>query len=178
MRRAQAVRENGIRRLALLTTIALLAMALPASAKMPPFEMEVEPRGNTAHVEVTISRDESLVDSFDSPELNGLLAVFPSDEVDEEGRPLYVLEGRTDVPLSRVEPGTYQGSVPLEPGHWAVVSFPDVTSVIRRGVEGWYPRTVLVEVTDERSALWALAAVAAAIATAWGFRAVAGRRPV
>jgi len=168
-----------MRRLLLLTTVLLLAAALPASAKMPPFEMEVEPRGDTVHVEVTIGRDDPLLaDSFDSPELSELIAVFPADQVDEEGRPLYVLDEGTDVTLSRVRAGTYQGSVALEPGHWAVVPFPGVSGVVQGNAEGWYPHTVVVELTDERSALWALVAVGAAIAIAWGFRAVAGVRPV
>lgn len=167
-----------MRRLGLLATALLLGTALPASAKMPPFEMEVEPRGGTLHVEVTTSGDEASIDSFDSQDLNGLLAVFPADQVDKEGRPLYVLDEGTDVPLSRVRPGNYRGRVALEPGHWAVVPFPGVSGVVRGSAEGWYPHTVLVELTDERSALWALAAVGAAIAIAWGFRAVAGVRPV
>lgn len=167
-----------MRRLVLLTTVLLLAPALPASAKMPPFEMEVEPRGDTVHVEVTISGDESLIDSFDSPELNGLIAVFPADQIDEEGRPLLVLGDKAYVPLSRVEAGTYRGSVALEPGRWAVVPFPEVSGVIPASVHGWYPNTALIEVKDEGSALWALVAVGAAMAIAWGFRAVAGGRPV
>lgn len=163
-----------MRPLALLTTVLLLAPALPAVAKMPPFEMEVEPRGETVHIEVTITGDDTLIHDFDPLNLAGLVAIFPADEVDEIGRPLYVLEGRV-VPLSRVEPGTYQGSVRLEPGHWAVVPFPDVTNSIPSAGEGWYPRTVMVEVTDEPDAIWAWVVVAAAIATAWGLRTVAGR---
>lgn len=165
-------------RLALFTTILLLAIASQASAKMPPFEMEVEPRGDTVHVEVTISGDEPLVDSFDSPELNGLMAVFPADQVDEEGRPLYVLEEGTEVRLRRVQPGTYRGSVALEPGQWAVVPFPGVSGVVRGSVEGRYPDTVLIELTGEKSPLWALAGVGAALAIAWRFRdVVAARAP-
>ena len=165
-----------MRRLLLFTAVVLFIIALPVSAKMPPFEMEVEPRGGTVHIEVTITADETLIHDFDPLNLDGLLAVFPADQVDEEGRPLYVLERGTDVSLSRVEPGSYEGSVPLEPGHWAVVPFPDVTSEIRRDDEGWYPRIVMVEVTgDESTTGWAVAAVGAAIAVAWGLRTAAGR---
>jgi len=162
-----------------LATVVLLTTALPASAKMPPFEMAVEPRGDTLHVEVTIGRDDpQLIDSFDAPELNGLIGVFPADQVDEEGRPLYVLDKGTDVPLIRVAPGTYQGSVELEPGHWAVVPFPGVSGVVRGSAEGWYPHTALVDLTEERSDLWVLAAVGAALAIALRIRAVTGVRPV
>jgi hypothetical protein len=165
-----------VRRLLLLTTVLLLA-ALPASAKMPPFEMTVEPGGDTIHVEVTIGRDDPVsAYSFESPELNGLLAVFPADQVDEEGRPLSVLDQRTEVPLSRVQSGTYQGSVTLEPGHWAVVPFPSVTGAPRGTAEGWYPHPIFVELPEERYALWALAAVGAAIIIAAGLRTAAGLR--
>jgi hypothetical protein len=49
-----------MRRLALLTVVLLLGGALPASAKMPPFDMEMEPRGDTIHIEVMISNDYAL----------------------------------------------------------------------------------------------------------------------
>lgn len=56
-----------MRRLLLLSTVLVLAAALPASAKMPPFEMTVESRGDTIHVEVRIGRDDPmLVEGFDS----------------------------------------------------------------------------------------------------------------
>lgn len=172
-----------MKRLLLVTTVLLVAAALPASAKMSPFEMTVETRGDTIHVEVTIGRgDPLLVDSFDTPGWNGLIAVFPADHVDEEGRPLSVLDDGTAVPLSRVQAGayqdrvTYQGSIALRPGHWAVVPFPSVTGALRGTVEGWYSDTILVELPDERNALWALAAVGAAVTIVAGLRAAAGMR--
>ena len=166
-----------MKRLLLVTTVLLVAAALPASAKTPPFEMTVEPRGDTIHVEVTIGNEDPVsAYSFESPELNGLFAVFPADQVDEEGRPLSVLDERTEVPLSRVQSGTYQGSVALKPGHWVVVPFPGVTGAIRGTAEGWYPHPVLVELPEERNALWALAVVGAAIAIAAGLRTGAGLR--
>lgn len=161
----------------LVLLLLLLATALPASAKMPPFEMEVELQGDTVHVEVTITGDESLIHDFDSSDLDGLLAVLPADQVDEEGRPQLVLGGGTDVPLSRVGRGIYQGSVELEPGRWAVVPFPDVRGALRGSLEGWYPATVEVEVKDEAIAIWPLAALGVVMAIAWGFRAAAGVRP-
>ena len=159
-----------MKRLLLLTTVLLLAAALPASAKMPPFEMTVEPRGDTIHVEVTIGHEDPLfLESFNPGELNGLIAVFPADQVDEEGRPVSVLGQGTAVPLSRVTAGTYQGSIALEPGHWAVVPFPSVTGPLRGTAEGWYSDTILVEIADERNAFWVLAAAGAAITIALGF---------
>jgi hypothetical protein len=155
----------------------LLAVALPASAKMPPFEMTVEPGGDTIHVDVTLGRDDPVsAYSFESPELNGLLAVFPADKVDEKGRPLSVIDEGTEVPLRRVQAGTYQGSIALKPGHWAVVPFPSVTGAIRGTAEGWYPHPVLVELPEERNALWALAAVGAAITIVAGLRTATGLR--
>lgn len=83
-----------MRRLLLLNTVVLFTIALPASAKVPPFEMEVEPRGDTVHIEVTITGDEALIHDFDPLNLDGLLAMFPADQVEEGGRPLNVLERR------------------------------------------------------------------------------------
>lgn len=163
-----------MRRLLLFTT-ALVATALPASAKMPPFEMEVEPRGDTVHVEVRISGDEALIDSFDPPDLNGLVAVFPANQVDDEGRPLLALKTGTNVPLSRAELGIYEGNVQLEPGRWAVVPFPQTVGALR--VEDAYPETIMIEIEDEGGIMWALAAVGAAIAIAWGLRAVVRVQP-
>jgi hypothetical protein len=161
----------------LVTSVLLLATALPASAKMPSFEMTVESQGDTIHVEVTIgNEDPLLLESFDSPELDGLLAVFPADKVDEKGRPLSVIDEGTEVPLRRVQAGTYQGSIALKPGHWAVVPFPSVTGAIRGTAEGWYPHPVLVELPEERNALWALAAVGAAITIVAGLRTATGLR--
>jgi hypothetical protein len=161
----------------LVTTVLLVATALPASAKTPPFEMTVEPQGDTIRVEVTIGNGDPLfLESFDSPELDGLLAVFPADQVDEEGRPLSVIDEGTEVPLRRVQAGTYQGSIALRPGHWAVVPFPGVTGAIRGTAEGWYPDAVLVELPEERNALWALAAVGAIITIVAGLRTAVGLR--
>lgn len=165
-----------MRRLLLLFTVALVATALPASAKMPPFEMEVEPRGATVHVVVRISGDEALIDGFDPPDLNGLVAVSPADHVDDEGRPLLALETGTNVPLSRVKPGIYEGSVQIEPGRWAVVPFPHTVGALR--VEDAYPGTVMIEIEDETGVIWALAAIGAAMAIAWRLRAVVSGQPV
>lgn len=159
-----------MRRLVLLTSILLLSTALPASAKMPPFDVEVDSVGDTVLVEVTIKGDKSLIHDFSPSNLDGLLAVFPAGKVDAEGRPSSVHQGRIDVPLARVEPGTYQGSLTLEPGSWAVVPFPDITDVIQGSIEGWYPSTIVVEVKDERSAVWALAVLSAVMVIAWRHR--------
>jgi hypothetical protein len=157
-----------VRRLLLLTTVLLLGTALPASAKMLPFDMEVDTRGDIAHVEVTITGDPSLIDGFDTPQLDGLIAMFPADQVDEDGRPQYALKEVTDVPLSRVGPGNYRGSVALDPGRWAVVPFPHTVGAL--WVKDAYPQTITIEIRDEGSAVWALAAVGALMAIAWRFR--------
>jgi hypothetical protein len=162
-----------MRRLLLLTAVFCLGPSLPTSAKLPPFEMEVETLGETVEVTVRIVADETLLHGFDSPDLDGLLAVFPAGQVDDEGRPQTVLEARADVPLSRVGPGTYQGSATVEPGHWAVVPFPGVNGDVHGTADGWYPNTVLFEVGDEGSQIWALAALAALTVVAWRLRDVA-----
>jgi hypothetical protein len=57
-----------------------------------------------------------------------------------------------------------------------VVPFPGVTGAIRGTAEGWYPDAVLVELPEERNALWALAAVGAIITIVAGLRTAAGLR--
>lgn len=92
-----------MRRLVLLTGVFLLSTSLPASANMPPFDMEVETRGDTVHVTVTIIGDESLIHDVDSPLLNGLLAVFPAGQV-EASRP-----HRSETHPRRLRPGHDRG---------------------------------------------------------------------
>lgn len=159
-----------MKRLALLTTILLLSTALPGSAKMPSFDMEVDSVGDTVQIEVTIKGDESSIHDFSPSNLDGLLAVFPADKVDAEGRPGSVHQDRIDVPLAHVEPRTYHGSLTLEPGRWAIVPFPDIADGIQGSIEGWYPNTVVVEVEEDGGALWALAVVSAAMVIAWRHR--------
>lgn len=159
-----------MKRLILLAAILLLSVALPASAKMPPFDLDVDSTGDTVRVEVTIQGDESAIHDFNPSNLDGLIAVYPADAVDAEGRPKTVLQDRTGVRLARIEAGTYQGSVTLEPGRWAVVPFPDIREVIQGSVEGWYPNTVVVKVEKDTTPMWALAALALAIAVAWRYR--------
>ncbi|HKX75999.1 MAG TPA: hypothetical protein VJR05_11500 [Acidimicrobiia bacterium] len=158
-----------MRRLVLFVAVFFLAISAPALAKMPPFDMEVEAEGETVHVTVRIVGDESLIHDFDSLDLTGLIAIFPADEVDEDGRPTLALGEAIEVPLNWVEPGTYLGSVDLEPGRWAVVPFPAVNNDdLRGGVEGWYPDTALIEIGSEVTRVWALAALGAVVATfAW-----------
>ncbi len=167
-----------MRRLVLLVALLVIGMALPAAAKMLPFDLEVKIRGETVLVEVIVNGDASLIDEFDPPDLNTLLAVFPLDQVDKAGRPLYVLEEGTYIPLSRVEPGIYRGGVTLSPGRWAVVPFPDLYGDVRGIAEGRYPNTVLVEMKEETSALWGLAlmGVVMIIGTAWTCSTRAGRK--
>lgn len=151
----------------IVISILLLGASLPAEAKMPPFDMVVRTSGDTVQVIVTIVDDDSVIGGFDPPDLNGLVAVVPADQVDEAGRPLLVSGiDEKDVPLSRIEPGTYQGSVTLGPGRWAVVPFPDTMGDIP--VPDAYPDTIMVEIGDEAIGLWAaLAAIAVATSLVW-----------
>ncbi len=148
-----------MKRLVLLAAALLVSVPLTASAKMPSFDLDVETRGNSVHVKVRILGDEPLIRSF-APDLNGLLAVLPADQVDEEGRPFLVfVSGRTDVPLSWVEPRTYQGNVALDPGQWAVVPFPDTVGPLR--VESAYPKTVMIQIGDSAGVTSSLVALVA-----------------
>ena len=156
-----------MRRLLILVALLTLVGALPAGAKMPGFDVEVEVQGDTIRVEVRILDQEAIGLGFNPVSLDGLLAVVPSDHVDELGRPLNPFGPRTKVPLQMIEAGVYQGGVTVGAGSWAVVAFPDNTDPIRGIVEGWYAETVEVEVDDETSPLWVLAVAGALVAFAW-----------
>jgi hypothetical protein len=54
-----------------------------------------------------------------------------------------------------------------------VVPFPGVNGDVHGTADGWYPNTVLFEVGDEGSQIWALAALAALTVVAWRLRDVA-----
>ena len=97
----------------------LVLLAGPAAAKLPGFDMEVETGGNTVVVTVTLPDAEFVV-----PHLDGLLAVYPAETLDEQGRPPYNLDGMP-VRLPRVDDAVYRGAVTIEePGMYAVVPFP------------------------------------------------------
>lgn len=127
-------------RISTFVVVAVFGFLLVVSAegKIPPFEMEVDVDGTRATVTVMLDDE-----SFDPPDLTGLISVYPSSDLDYEGRPADQ-RSPTEVPLARVGPGEYQGTVHLEPGRWAVVPFPKVANVSASDLDP-YPSTTHFE---------------------------------
>lgn len=126
-----------------LVGLLVLVFALPASAKMPPFDYTVHVDGKTATVTVTVSGfdDETPPEGFDPSDLNGLLAIYPHDHTDRHGRPAIETDV-VPVNLERIEVGRYQAQVTLERNLWSVVPFPNVSSYDPDAPENSaYPRT-------------------------------------
>lgn len=119
-------------------TVLIFGLALAADAKVPPFEMEVETDATRAIVTLTIGQED-----LDPPNLTGLVAIYPGSDLDHEGRPTDQTAGVV-VPLTRIAAGTYQGTVRLEPGHWAAVPFPNVMNVSASDLDP-YPQAVHFE---------------------------------
>jgi hypothetical protein len=121
-----------------LLGLCLLAISLPALAKIPPFAIVVEPETPIVGEPVTVTVE--LTQSVQVEELEGLIAFFPAE--DAESR----VQG-TPVPLNRVEETTYQAVVVLpEPGEWRIVSFPDRTGWPTDEVPDGYPDQIPIQV--------------------------------
>lgn len=117
-----------------LVTMAILTLvvALPASAKTPPFDTEVAVDGRTATVTLHF-RDwdgvGELTDDFLPESLEGFIAVYPASAIRDNGRPS-ISDPGIPVTVTRVTTAIYQGTVELEQGgEWAVVPFPGNTGV-------------------------------------------------
>ena len=127
------------RRLApVLLGVCLLAMSLPALAKIPPFAIDVEPDTPTVGEPVTVTV--KLTQSVPVEELGGLVALFRAEDAESRVR-------GTPVPLNRVGETTYQAVVVLpEPGEWRIVSFPDRTGWSTDEVSDGYPDQIPIQV--------------------------------
>lgn len=106
-----------MRKVLIVSFVWLVVVASPAAAKMPPFETTVEVEGDKALITV-------VLDGYDPEvaEFNDLVGLYPAAAMD--GTPLATID-YTPIPLSWVEPFTYQGSVTIPySGEWVVVPFP------------------------------------------------------
>lgn len=154
--------KAAVRRVA--TTLAaftlLFVMALSVEAKMPEFETDVEVDGTTATVTVTFD-----MEGFDPPELERVVAIYPSSAIDDSGEPVDD-SSRVDVLLTREIDGVYQGEVDLEEtGSWAAVSMPDmyVDPVFEEHVVT-YADTVYFETRNGTAWGWVAGGAAATLA--------------
>ena len=109
----------------LLGVVASLAIVgpMPALAKMPPFGLYVTVEGDTALIRVSFSFDSSA--GFHPADLDNLLAVYPSNDLNEALRPLRH-DNSIPVDLEWVDEfGWYEGRLQLEEaGSFLVVPFP------------------------------------------------------
>jgi hypothetical protein len=161
-----------------VATIAALAIASPALAKMPYFTVELETaapvQGEPITLTVRLFADPQHTIPTDWPDraLSGLFAIMPADAMAGEARSL-------PVRLKKIGPGTYVGPVVIDrPGRWVLRAFPDRsgwgTSELPRG----YPSDTLVEVRSSAPDLVLVVLMLGAILTAAGGLFVVGRRSV
>lgn len=146
----------------ILLPIFLIGMAIPALAKMPPFEVDVVVENGAVLISVRVvgSQETSVPpDGFDPADLDGLLALYPTSDLDNRGRPI---DHDNAVPVDLEwsgEPGVYEGRVALETqGTWAVVPFPtsiefDPDSAIHES----YPATLYFDAPAEGTSMLAMA---------------------
>ncbi|MGH3649960.1 MAG: hypothetical protein ACRDU9_04560, partial [Acidimicrobiia bacterium] len=114
----------------LLSNFLVGVAVLPALAKMPPFEIDVVVENGKVLVSLRVLGFQGSTappDGFDPADLDGLLALYPTGDLDDRGRPI---DHHNAVPVDlgwSGEPGIYEGRVALEmPGTWAVVPFPTI----------------------------------------------------
>lgn len=121
-----------------LLSLCLLAISLPALAKIPPFALDVEPDTPTVGEPVTVTVE--LTQSVQVEDLEGLIAFFRAEDAESRVR-------GTPVPLNRVGETTYQAVVVLpEAGEWRIVSFPDRTGWPTHEVPDGYPDQIPIQV--------------------------------
>jgi hypothetical protein len=157
------IRRSAVR-VVLLSTF-LFGLAVPlALAKMPPFEIDVTSEDGGILISVRVlGFQESTVppDGFDPADLDGLLAVYPTSDLDDRGRPTTHLRAvPVDLKWSG-DPGVYEGRVPLEePGTRAVVPFPTVRGFDPQSpLHEEYPATLYVEASASPEPATVLAVV-------------------
>jgi len=144
-------------------SMTLFGMAVvPALAKMPPFEVDVVVENGEVLVSVRVfGFQDSPVppDGFDPADLDGLLAVYPTGDLDDRGRPTNH-DNALPVDLEwSGQPGIYDGRVAFEtPGTWAVVPFPTIVEFDPdSAIHEAYPPTLYFEAPAEGASVLAVA---------------------
>lgn len=152
-----AAMRDAPRRAALLCTVIVAAVLVlagsPASAKVPPFCVElspstVEPR---SVVEVTVTFvssncEDAVVTEFPGGVLDGVLGLYPVAELGDNGRPIG--GGYRPIDMSRGSSGVYTGQVraPAEAGRFAIVAFPQS----RQPLPDLYPQPTTLKVVPSQ----------------------------
>lgn len=152
-----AAMRDARRRTALVWSVIVATVVMvggsPASAKMPPFCVEllsstVEPR---TVVEMTVrfvssSCDDAVVADFPGGVLDGVLGLYPAAELGDNGRPTG--GDYRPVAMRRERSGVYRGKVraPAEEGRFAIVAFPQS----RRLLPDVYPQPTLLTVVSSQ----------------------------
>ena len=148
--------------LVLVSTFVVGMGVLPALAKMPPFEVDVVAEDGEVLTSVRVDGFQGStvpLDGFDPADLGGLLAVYPSGDLDDRGRPI---NHDNAVPVDLEwsgKPRIYEGSVVLNvSGGWAVVPFPTIVEFDPdSSIHEAYPATVYFEILADRAAMFAMA---------------------
>jgi hypothetical protein len=97
---------------------------------MPHFTLGVVVEDETAMVTVEIVPGSASA-GFDTADLDGLIAIYPAEALDDQGRLRYADPG-IRVRLDRIEDGVYSGQVAIPaPGSWVAVPFPGIQNGVR-----------------------------------------------
>jgi hypothetical protein len=160
----------------LVATIAALGVASPALAKMPYFTIEVDTtapsQGEPITLTVRLFADAQHTSPTDWPDraLSGLLAIMPADGVAAEARSM-------PVPLKKIGPGTYVGSVVIhQAGRWILRTFPDRSGWGTSELAPGYPSDIVLQVAEPGPPLPVVAAIALALAGIAGLATIVFRR--
>lgn len=163
-----------------VVTVVFLSMFLfgiavvPASAKMPPFEIDVVVENGEVFVSVRVlGIQDSTVPpyGFDPADLDGLLAVYPTSDLDDRGRSTNH-DNALPVDLEwSGKTGIYDGRVAFEtPGTWAVVPFPTIVEFDPdSAIHEAYPATLYFEAPAEGASVLAVAGAVGALLTVGAF---------
>lgn len=141
-----------------ISAVFLILTAGPAAAKMPGFTIEVETEANIAIVTVRVGgvgSSQLAAEGFNPFDVDGLVAIYPADSLDDQGRPTSHVDA-IPVNLLRVEDWIYRAEVAIDiSGRWALVPFPtSVTFDPAHQMYQTYPQTTFFDIGLSRAGLW------------------------
>jgi hypothetical protein len=160
----------------LVGTIAVLAMATPAMAKVPYFTIELEggptAPGESLGIIVRMYEDAEHTKPADwlGASVPDVIAVVPEDGGYAES---------IDVLLEETAPGVYHGSVVIpSAGTWIVRPFPDPDVWGDMGAVEGYPDDIIVQVAEPGPSLPVIVSIVVAFAGIAGLLAIVARRSI
>ena len=128
--------------------LAAVAMAAPAQAKMPGFDVRLSATSGAPGTTLSVA---VVVEAFRSKgargpsDLDGLLGLLPASDVTDVGRPA-VYSRPALIDLRRTRPGRYTGAItlPAEPGNYVIIPFPQEYRASGPRPLAGYPRPITV----------------------------------